>query len=203
MIEQYCTVDKKYGPFDYKEKSSKFISYLFPVSSGEDGEKILSSMRKEYYDATHVCFSYRLGRGEEESFRASDDREPSGTAGQPIYQEIVRKKLFNVLLAVVRYYGGVKLGKGGLQRAYSFSARQVIESAEIIRVDLKKEVKLSIPFNFIGDMMHIINFLGITIVSQDYDSSGVSMHLAVPVGKTIKFQELLTEKSAGGIVIGL
>ncbi len=203
MIEQYFTVDKKYGPFDYKEKSSKFISYLFPVSSGEDGEKILSGMRKEYYDATHVCFSYRLGRGEEEYFRLSDDREPSGTAGQPIYQEIVRKELFNVLLAVVRYYGGVKLGKGGLQRAYSFSARQVIESAEIIRVYLKKEVKLSIPFNFIGDMMHIINFLGITIVSQDYDSSGVSMHLAVPVGKTRKFQELLTEKSAGRIVIGV
>jgi len=203
MIEQYFTIDKKYGPFDYKEKASKFISYLFPVSSGEDAEKILSSLRKEYYDATHVCFSYRLGRGEEEYFRASDDREPSGTAGQPIYQEIVRKELFNVLLAVVRYYGGVKLGKGGLQRAYSFSARQVIESAEIIRVDIKKEVRLSIPFSFIGDMMHIINLLDITIVSQDYDSSGVSMHLAVPVGKTMKFRELLTEKSAGRISVSI
>ena len=199
MIEQYFVVDRKYGPFEYKEKGSRFISYLFPAISVEDADNILSALRKEFYDATHVCFAYRLGRGREDYFRSVDDGEPAGTAGPPIYQEIVRKELFNVFVAVIRYYGGVKLGKGGLIRAYSFSARQVIEEAEITTVKVEKETTVFIPFNFIGDMMYIINFLGVNIVSQDYTAHGVSMNLSVPIGKVSKFQDILIEKSCGKI----
>lgn len=199
MIENYRTVNRTYGPRELKEKGSRFISYLYPVSKKEEADNVIAKLRKEFYDSTHVCFSYRLGEGMEEYFRYNDDGEPSGTAGHPIYQEIVRKELFNVLVAVVRYYGGVKLGTGGLQRAYSSSARSVLDSAGIIKVEIKKEFSLSIPFTFIGDIMHIVNLFAINIEKQDYTAEGVNMILSVPLGKVDLFQKLLTEKSGGKI----
>ena len=201
MIEYYYTISKLYGPCEIKEKGSRFISFLYPVLSMEDGENKLKKIRKEYYDATHVCFAYRLGEGREEYFRLNDDGEPSGTAGQPIYQEIVRKELYNVLVPVIRYFGGIKLGKGGLQRAYSGSARNIIEQSLIETVEIKKEIIINIPFNFIGEMMHIISRLDIKIINQNYNPDGISMNLSVPIGRVEDFKKILIEKSNGKIIL--
>jgi uncharacterized YigZ family protein len=199
MIEQFNSINKNFGPSEFKEKGSKFISYLFPCDNTEEADKIINRLRKEFHDATHVCYSYRIGHGKEELFRVNDDGEPAYTAGKPIYQEIVRKDLFNVLLTVIRYFGGVKLGKGGLQRAYSLAARDVIDISDIITIHIKKEINISLPFNFIGEIINIINRLDIKIVSQEYKSEGVSMFLAVPVGKVEQFRATVIEKSAGKI----
>ena len=201
MIEEFLTVNKEYGPYELKEKGSRFISYLYPVSNKSAADEIISKIRKDFYDSTHVCFGYRIGQGIETSFRYNDDGEPSGTAGLPIYNEIKRKDLFNVLALVIRYYGGVKLGTGGLQRAYSASARIVLENSTITKVEIKKEVCLSIPFSFTGEIMHIINLLGVNIISQDYTPEGTNMKLGIPVGKVDNFEKILTEKSAGKISV--
>lgn len=201
MIEQYYTINREYGPVEMKEKGSKFISYLYPISSGEEAEKKLGKLKKEFYDATHVCFAFRTGEGEETYRRYNDDGEPSGTAGMPIYQEITRKDLYNVLIAVIRYFGGVKLGTGGLQRAYSLSARLVVDTAEITTIGIKKIVTLPVPFSFTGEMMHMINMFDAKIISQEYNQDGTNMKLAIPTGKVTSFQKYLTEKSAGKIVI--
>ncbi|HPZ07399.1 MAG TPA: YigZ family protein [Candidatus Eremiobacteraeota bacterium] len=199
MIENFNTLNKDYGPIELKEKGSKFIAYSYPVSNTEDADNIIRDLRKKFHDATHVCFAYRIGDGEEKFIRFNDDGEPAGTAGKPIYQEIIRRSLFNTLVAVVRYFGGVKLGKGGLQRAYSSSARDVLDISDTITIELKKEISLSIPFNFIGDVINLISPMGIKIISQDYSAEGVSMLLSVPVGKVENFRKTLIEKSTGKI----
>ncbi|MEQ8222323.1 MAG: YigZ family protein [Candidatus Eremiobacterota bacterium] len=199
MIEKFNTINKDFGPFEFKEKGSKFISYLFPVSTEEEADKILNRLKKEFYDATHICYSYRIGRGIEEYVRINDAGEPSGTAGRPIYQEIIRRDLFNVLLAVIRYFGGIKLGKGGLQRAYSGASRNVIDISDIVIYEIRKKVTLSIPFNLIGEIINMAGRSGIKILSQEYTQEGVSMLLSVPAGKLEAFQARLTEKTAGKI----
>ncbi len=201
MIEKYNSVNKDFGPFEFKEKGSKFISYLCPVSTEEEADKILNRLKKEFYDATHICYSYRIGRGIEEYVRINDAGEPSGTAGRPIYLEIIRRDLFNVLLAVIRYFGGIKLGKGGLQRAYSGASRNVIDISDIVICEIRKEVSLSVPFNLIGDIINMAGRFGMKILSQEYTQEGVSMFLSVPAGKVEAFQTQLTEKTAGKIQI--
>jgi len=201
MVEKFNTINKDFGPFEFKEKGSKFISYLFPVSTEEEADKILNRLKKEFYDATHICYSYRIGSGTEDYVRINDAGEPSGTAGRPIYQEIVRRELFNVLLAVIRYFGGIKLGKGGLQRAYSGASRNVIDISDIVIYEIRKEVTLSVPFNLIGDIINMAGRFGIKILSQEYTQEGVSMFLSVPAGKVEAFQSLLTEKTAGKILL--
>jgi len=199
MVEKFNTVNRDFGPFELKEKGSKFISYLYPVSTEEEAEQILSRLKKEFYDATHICYSYRIGPGVEEHVRINDAGEPSGTAGRPVYQEIIRRDLFNVLVAVIRYFGGVKLGKGGLQRAYSSASRNVIDISDIFVYEIKKEIALSVPFNFIGEIINMAGRFGIKILSQEYTQEGVSMVLSVPAGKLEAFQARLIEKTAGKI----
>ncbi len=201
MVEKFNTINKDFGPFEFKEKGSKFISYLFPVSTEEEADKILNRLKKEFYDATHICYSYRIGSGTEDYVRINDAGEPSGTAGRPIYQEIIRRELFNVLLAVIRYFGGIKLGKGGLQRAYSGASRNVIDISDIVIYEIRKEVTLSVPFNLIGDIINMAGRFGIKILSQEYTQEGVSMFLSVPAGKVEAFQSRLTEKTAGKILL--
>ncbi len=117
MTEQtdFLTIRSISGPNEFKEKGSRFISYIYPVSEKERAEEILDESRKKYYDSTHVCFGYRIGAGEEKNLRYSDDGEPSGTAGLPILNELRSRELFNALIVVIRYYGGTKLGTGALQ----------------------------------------------------------------------------------------
>ncbi len=199
MSDIFLTVKEPCGPSLLKEKGSKFLGYSFPITSREEAETRIEELRKEYHDSTHVCYAYRTGNGEEDYFRYNDDGEPNGTAGIPIYNEIKRAELFNVLVAVVRYYGGTKLGTGGLTRAYGGSARITIEESSITEVTRTAAFSLEIPFSFQGAIMSLCNSLDISIREQEYTSEGARMVLDVPESKVKRFKSILTERSAGKI----
>lgn len=202
MISCFKTVSEPAGPVEIKEKSSRFISCCFPVKTKEDVDNILKKQKKEYYDSTHICYAYILGNGEISQFRYNDDGEPSGTAGIPVYNEILRKELFNVLVTSVRYFGGVKLGTGGLARAYGTSARAVLETAQIKIVSIKEMLILKAPYDMTGlSMNHIGLFEGTEIISNGYDEAGIVVELMVPVGSVQKFIDDMTEKSRAKVSI--
>lgn len=200
MIEQFKTIFKATQPLEIKEKNSRFISQCFPVATKDEAEEIIKKLWKEHYDCTHICFAYLLGEGEIATFRYSDDGEPSGTAGLPIYNEILRKELFNVLVTSVRYYGGIKLGTGGLTRTYGASARAALDSTETETVIIKKEVAVVIPFDFTGiAMSYIGRFEGLEIKSTTYTESGSSLTVRIPIASVEKFITEMVEKTGGKI----
>ena len=200
MIEQFKTIFKATQPLEIKEKNSRFISQCFPVATKDEAEEIIKKLWKEHYDCTHICFAYLLGEGEIATFRYSDDGEPSGTAGLPIYNEILRKELFNVLVTSVRYYGGIKLGTGGLTRTYGASARAALDTAKVETVIIKKEVAVEIPFDFTGiAMSYIGRFDGLEIKSTTYTETGSSVTVRIPIASVEKFIDDLVEKSGNRI----
>jgi uncharacterized YigZ family protein len=195
--EGYFTIGKIYGPEEIKEKGSRFLAYLYPVATAAEIDSIIVDLRKKYHDATHVCFAFRLGKGTEEYFRCSDDGEPGGTAGFPIYNEIKSKEYLNVLVVVIRYFGGTKLGTGGLARTYAAAARKIIEKAKTLTVRITKEISLEFPYDFTGEIMKIIHRFALDIVKQEYTDRGVSINLAVPVARVKEVEKTLTDISKG------
>ena len=152
----YFSVKVPYGPIEFKEKGSRFISFIYPVRTADEAQKKINQLKKEYHNATHVCYAFRLGEGKEDSFRYNDDGEPGNTAGLPIYNSIRNAEYFNVLVAVVRYFGGTKLGTGGLARAYSKSARLIIKASENVKEWRTEEIVITYPFDSTGDVMRIV-----------------------------------------------
>jgi uncharacterized YigZ family protein len=201
MLTDYLTLERESGPSQIKEKSSKFIAYSYIAGDKDQAEKIIHDLRKRYHDATHVCYAYRLGEGTEKYFRYNDDGEPSGTAGIPIFNEIKRRNLYNVLIAVVRYFGGVKLGTGGLARAYASAAREVLDSSRIIQKQIVRKLSVSIPYDFIGELMGLVNQMKMTIISQSYAQEAVKIKIAAPVANYESFITALTDKSGGKVKI--
>jgi len=129
-----------------KEKGSKFIGFAFPVDDEAQLKKSLEKIREEHPKATHHCYAYRLGiKGE--NYRANDDGEPSGSAGLPIYNQLLAHEITNVLVIVVRYYGGTKLGVSGLVKTYKESAKITLEEAEIVKKELESEIEISFGFS--------------------------------------------------------
>ncbi len=199
LKNRFFTVDKNYGPEEIKEKGSRFITYLFRITSKEEATSIIKDLNKKYHDATHVCFAYRLGNGKELYFRYNDNGEPGGTAGLPIYKEIKAKEYYNVLIAVIRYYGGIKLGTGGLTRAYAQSARKILDSSKKIAVLIRRSASIFFPFDFTGEIMQIINHYSINIYKQNYLSDGVNMVLSIPEENFNEIDKLISDKSKGNI----
>ncbi len=199
MIESFNTLHCAYGPEEFKEKGSRFISYAYPVTSQEAVDAIIGGLWKRYHDATHVCYAFRLGNGAEKYFRYNDDGEPSGSAGLPIYNEIKSKSYFNVLVAVVRYYGGTKLGTGGLVRAYGKGAKDVLEVAKPVTVHIKQAAVVVFPFGFTGEMMQMVSRFGIDILAQDFTAEGIHMKLDIPIARVDEVKKNLTDRSSGKI----
>ena len=152
----------------YKEKGSKFLAFAHPVESAAEVKILLDQYRKDYYDARHVCFAYRLGPDAAET-RSSDDGEPSGTAGRPIQGQIQSFGLTNVLVIVVRYFGGILLGTGGLVVAYKAAAADALQSAEILKKTVDVEFSIRFEFPFMNDVMKLVKNLDAHILSQEYD----------------------------------
>ncbi|MDR1881365.1 MAG: YigZ family protein [Prevotella sp.] len=152
----------------YSEKRSKFIAYAIPVQSVENVKKEIDKLRKEYYDARHVCWAYMLG-AERKDFRANDDGEPSGTAGKPILGQINSNELTNILIAVVRYFGGIKLGASGLMAAYRKAATEAVSEAEIVEKTVDCQISFAFEYPFMNDVMKVVKDLEPTISSQDYN----------------------------------
>lgn len=153
----------------YKEKGSKFISYAYPVSSEEEIKIIVSDIKKQYYDARHHCYAYMLGH-EKNNYRAVDDGEPSSTAGKPILGQILSNEITNVLIVVVRYFGGTKLGVGGLITAYKSAAADALANNKIIEKTLDAYFQLEYDYILMNSVMKIIKDENLEIIKQDFNN---------------------------------
>ena len=152
----------------FTEKRSKFIAIAFPVRTVAQVKDCLEECQKKYYDARHVCYAYMLGP-ERKEFRANDNGEPSGTAGKPILGQINSKELTDVLVVVVRYFGGIKLGTSGLIVAYRTAASLALDEAEVLEKTVDEEVSVMFEYPFMNDVMRIVKEEGPEIVGQSYD----------------------------------
>lgn len=170
MNDEYLTITDTPAEGFYSEKRSKFLAFAFHVTTEEEVKQYVATFRKKYYDARHVCWAYVLG-ADRTDFRANDDGEPSSTAGKPILGQINKNELTDILIIVVRYYGGVNLGTSGLIVAYRTAAAEAIASAEIERRFVEEEVVFDFPYIMMNDVMKIIKDMSPRIVSQTYDNT--------------------------------
>jgi len=153
IIDTYKTI-KSPSSGIYKEKGSKFLSFAYPVYSEEEFKKIRKNIGKEFHDARHRCFAFRLGL--DNYYRMNDDGEPSGTAGKPIYGQILSRDLTNVLIFVVRYFGGTLLGTSGLIRSYKESAAEALNHAEVVTKTIDEIYKISFNYGAMSNIMRIL-----------------------------------------------
>jgi len=151
----------------YKEKGSKFLSFAMPVSTADQAKEIVKEYRKKYYDARHVCYAYMIG-AERTDFRANDDGEPSGTAGRPILGQINSRELTNVLVIVIRYFGGILLGTGGLVVAYKEVTADALDRTEIIEKTVDIRISISFDYVLMNDVMRVIKDVNAQITAQTY-----------------------------------
>ncbi|GGZ14348.1 hypothetical protein GCM10007049_02760 [Echinicola pacifica] len=154
----------------YKEKGSKFLAFAYPVDHEEDIKEKLDALRKKYYDARHHCYAYMLGK-DQTQFRANDDGEPNHSAGDPILGQIRSYNLTNVLIVVVRYFGGVKLGVGGLISAYKTAASYAIEENEIITAIVTQKIQFQFEYLDMNEVMRLIKDYELEIITQDFDNT--------------------------------
>lgn len=166
MTDEYLTI-ASVGEYNYTEKRSKFLAFAHPVSSVDEIKAIIAETQKRYYDARHVCYAYMLG-AERKDWRINDNGEPSGTAGKPILGQINSNNLTDVLVVVVRYFGGVKLGTSGLIEAYRESAAGVIDSVQKITKYVEQDLVVLFNYVIINDLMKIVKDLNINVASLDY-----------------------------------
>ncbi len=142
---EYNTIQSPVENILMKEKGSKFIGFAYPIFTDSEIKKSLEKLREEHSKATHHCYAFRLGL-EGENYRANDDGEPSGSAGLPIYNQLLAHNLTNILVVIIRYFGGTKLGVGGLVKAYKESAKMTLDEATIITKELESIIELTFPF---------------------------------------------------------
>lgn len=198
IIDSYLTLGSHYS-HEIKIKGSRFIAHGYPVDDAKAAAEILEEIRKKEYAATHYCFARVVGL-EKEDFKYSDDGEPSGTAGKPIYQAIVGRRLKNIIVIVVRYFGGTKLGTGGLARAYSRAATEMLDKADIVERLICDHLRFSIPFSHYDRFRQIISAGKYQVISQDF-ADQVSLEVAVRKSETDLFISRLTEMTGGRIDI--
>ncbi|MBQ9650321.1 MAG: YigZ family protein [Prevotella sp.] len=169
LNDEYRTI-KTEGEGYYTEKRSKFLAFAHHVETVEDIKQIIAGYRKKYYDARHVCYAYMLGP-ERTEYRANDDGEPSSTAGKPILGQINSNELTDILIVVVRYYGGVNLGTSGLIVAYREAAADAIAHSEIETRQVEETITYSFPYPMMNDVMRIVKEMQPRIVSQTYENT--------------------------------
>ena len=169
MSDTYKTIEKL-AEGTYSEKRSKFLAFAIPVHSLDEVKEHLKYYEKKYFDARHVCYAYMLGT-DRTNFRANDNGEPSGTAGRPILGQINSFGLTDILLLVVRYFGGIKLGTSGLIVAYKAAAQEALNAAVIIEKTVDAEVAFIFEYSFMNDVMRIVKEESPEIISQDFDNN--------------------------------
>ncbi len=173
MLEEdiYKTIEKE-GEGTYSEKRSKFLAFAIPVSSTDEVKNYVEQYQKKYYDARHVCYAYKIGeRGE--LFRANDNGEPSGTAGKPILGQIDSRELTNVLVIVVRYFGGIKLGTSGLIVAYRLAAAEALDATEHVEKTINGGITLRFSYPLLNEVLRIVKEENPQVVEQLFDNDCV------------------------------
>ena len=169
MTDEYKTISGTSEGY-YTEKRSKFLAFAHHVDTADEVKDIVAGYRKKYYDARHVCYAYMLG-AERKEFRANDDGEPSSTAGKPILGQINSNELTNILIVVVRYYGGVNLGTSGLIVAYREAASDALAHATVETRQVEEIVKYSFAYPQMNDVMRIVKDMNPRIVSQTFENT--------------------------------
>ena len=169
MADTFYTLD---APAEglYKEKMSKFISFAVPVTSAVEAKEVVAKYQKEYFDARHVCWAYMIGTARNE-FLSNDNGEPSGTAGKPILGQINSFNLTNIVIIVVRYFGGIKLGTSGLIVAYREAAREAILAGNIIECHEMASITFNFPYLAMNDVMKVVKDPNIKISNQIFDNA--------------------------------
>ena len=175
--DEFLTITDDIGEGYYSEKRSKFLAYAHHVTSVDEVKDIVAAYRSRYYDARHVCYAYMLGADRNE-FRANDDGEPSSTAGKPILGQINSQGLTDILIVVVRYYGGVNLGTGGLIVAYRTAAADALAHCQVVSRLVEETVSYDFPYVMMNDVMRVVKELSPRIVSQTFDNA-CSITLAI------------------------
>ena len=175
----------------YSEKRSKFLAFAIPVQSVDEVKAHVAEYQKRYYDARHACYAYMLG-AERTEFRANDNGEPSGTAGKPILGQINSYGLTNILIIVVRYFGGIKLGTSGLIIAYRQAAIEALENAQIIEKTVDDDITFSFEFPMMNAVMKVVKDLNPQILSQGYDTN-CTMTLRIRRGMMPHLRERLSK----------
>ena len=188
MLEEdiYKTIDVA-GEGIYSEKRSKFLAFAIPVPTLDDVKREVEAYQKKYYDARHVCYAYRLGE-RRELFRANDNGEPSGTAGKPILGQIDSRELTNVLVIVVRYFGGIKLGTSGLIVAYKAAAAEALDATEHVEKTINGEILLKFSYPLLNDVLRIVKEENPRIVEQIFDNECV-VRLSIRLSRMPRLRE--------------
>lgn len=170
MEDTYRTIDNNIGEGYYTEKRSKFLAFAHHIESADEAMEIVKLYRKKYYDARHCCYAYMVGP-ERNEFRANDDGEPSSTAGKPILGQINSNELTDILIVVIRYYGGVNLGTGGLIVAYRTAAADAISHCKIEDRIVEEKIEYKFTYPMMNSVMHVIKSMPAKIVAQHFDNN--------------------------------
>lgn len=167
MDDTYKSITKPSKEVLFKDKNSKFFGYAFPVDSEEAVKTILESVKKQHHSARHWCYAYQIGKEASNiQFRANDDGEPNNSAGMPIYGQIQSFDVTNILIVVVRYFGGVKLGVGGLIQAYKTAAQMALEASKIVQKTINVKYRLTFDYKNMNKVMRVIKEKNLNIVNQ-------------------------------------
>jgi uncharacterized YigZ family protein len=180
--DTYQTIASESEEVLFKEKGSKFFGYAFPLENEDEVKPIIETLKKQHPHAVHYCYAYQLGTAPKISYRANDDGEPGNTAGAPIYGQILSFGLTNVLVVVVRFFGGTKLGVGGLIAAYKTTAQMALEVSEIVEKTIDVHFLISFDYKNMNKVMRIIKEKKLDIVSQEME---IDENSGLPIGKIV------------------
>ncbi|WP_315044397.1 YigZ family protein [Capnocytophaga sputigena] len=188
-MDTYKTIASSVQEVIFKEKSSKFLGYAFPVTSEEEIKAHLEEVKKAHFSARHWCYAWQLGYGTNQRYRANDDGEPNNTAGIPIYGQIQSFELTNILVIVVRYFGGIKLGVGGLVQAYKTTAQLTLQEAEIEEKLITEELRICFDYPLMNKVMRVVKEQKLNITRQLLNEN-CELHLAIRQNDYQRMQEL-------------
>ena len=188
-MDTYKTIAAPVEEVIFKEKSSKFLGYAFPVTSEEEIKAHLEAVKKAHFSARHWCYAWQLGYGGHLRYRANDDGEPNNTAGIPIYGQIQSFELTNILVIVVRYFGGIKLGVGGLVQAYKTTAQLTLQETEIEEKLITEELVINFDYPLMNKVMRVVKEQNLTVTAQHLTES-CELHLAIRQSDYAKIEEI-------------
>jgi len=188
----FKTISKASSESLYKEKGSKFLGYAFPVKNEEEIQPFIEKLKSEHHKARHWCYAWRIGTLSEQKYRINDDGEPSGTAGLPIYGQILSKELTDILVVVVRYFGGTKLGVSGLVAAYKIAAQMVLEQAEIITKTIDNVYEISFSYADQNKVLRVLKTNTVEIISQKMELDCI-YHISIRKSESERVIQAISE----------
>lgn len=198
MVEdQYKTIlEETIGEGYYTEKRSKFLAFAHHIESVDEAKELVIAYRKQYYDARHCCYAYMLGP-EQKVFRANDDGEPSSTAGKPILGQIISHELTDVIVFVIRYFGGVKLGTSGLINAYRTAANEALSNASVVVKQVEETIDFDFTYPMMNDVMRVVKEMQPRVIDQKFDNT-CSIKLSIRKSEAEQLRMRLSKLSSEG-----